>query len=320
MPLVQDEDVVEAFPADRADRPLAMRVGLRRQLRRPDDTDTRASCDVVKAPAKLAVVIANQELRRQARRREVTQVLRQPARGRLGRRRRQQQPPCFETAFVLLRARRYRWPTVRRSPVSLETRVELDGTVECSADRRRPIRHMSISRVLSRRLLPLALSALLACTRASPSYRRRSAIRVCAERPTLPGSHPVGRTRPYSTPGDATHRPLRFARRSRRQCSSRIAAAMEGHTGWRARRGRMRGIALAIVRCPSISNRITGLRSENSDGEGAEQTPCSASGRDRGRVASKEPFREIYLVPAGQLRFVSSVVNACSSGCIAGLR
>jgi hypothetical protein len=39
MPLVQDEDVIETFSADRADRPLAMRIGLGRQLRRADDTD-----------------------------------------------------------------------------------------------------------------------------------------------------------------------------------------------------------------------------------------------------------------------------------------
>ena len=41
MSLVQDEDVIQAFTADRPYRSLAMRVGLGRQLWSSDDTDAR---------------------------------------------------------------------------------------------------------------------------------------------------------------------------------------------------------------------------------------------------------------------------------------
>ena len=59
--LVQNQDPVETFRADRAHKPLRHTVGLRRAKRRANNLDPVASKHLVKSVRKFLIPITNQE-------------------------------------------------------------------------------------------------------------------------------------------------------------------------------------------------------------------------------------------------------------------
>ena len=81
MVLAEENDVVQAFPAQGADEALDVGGRLGREDRRPNHSDARATGDAVEGGGALAVVVAEQELRAVVERSEVPQLLGDPGGG-----------------------------------------------------------------------------------------------------------------------------------------------------------------------------------------------------------------------------------------------
>ena len=79
--LAEEKDVIQAFPAQRADETLDEGGCLGCADRRPHDSDARAAGDVVEGGGELAIVVAEQELRAVAEGSEVSNLLDGPGGG-----------------------------------------------------------------------------------------------------------------------------------------------------------------------------------------------------------------------------------------------
>jgi hypothetical protein len=76
VPVIEHDDVVEAFAAPRAEKPCTDRVHVRRAHRRADHPDAGGACERIEGDPELIVAIANQEPWRRTQGGRVAQAIR----------------------------------------------------------------------------------------------------------------------------------------------------------------------------------------------------------------------------------------------------
>ena len=85
MPLVQDQDVIQALSSHTSHESFTDGIGSWRVIRRFENLDATCCCHSSETGAKLAIMIANEVLRRVSRRSGLPQLLRGPSVGRRAR-------------------------------------------------------------------------------------------------------------------------------------------------------------------------------------------------------------------------------------------
>ena len=103
MALAEDEQVVQAFPAHAAQKPLARRIGPRRADRRAQVLDPARGDRLIELLPVLGVVVADQVAGALAERRGLAQLLGHPGVGRVPRRVHVDHPSCGQLDDVLQR-------------------------------------------------------------------------------------------------------------------------------------------------------------------------------------------------------------------------